>query len=67
MEVEGIASGSTGNPMDLKEIFYTNLLLLEFDAEAQEAKYRIPFNRLDHLLHLLRNSKHNNMRKSIWH
>ncbi|CAB3997835.1 HAUS augmin-like complex subunit 6, partial [Paramuricea clavata] len=44
MEVEGIAAGSTGNPMNLKEIFYTNLLLLEFDTEAQEAKYRIPFN-----------------------
>ena len=40
-----VASGVMENPMDLKEIFYSNLLLLGFDAEGQEAKYRIPFNR----------------------
>ena len=32
--------------MEKKQIFYTNLLLLGFDTEAQEAKFRIPFNRL---------------------
>ena len=42
MDTKGI---NMGNPMDLKEIFYSNLLLLGFDAEAQEAKFRIPFNR----------------------
>ncbi|XP_065672587.1 HAUS augmin-like complex subunit 6 isoform X2 [Hydra vulgaris] len=30
---------------DIREIFYSNLLLLGFDAEMYEVQYRIPFNR----------------------
>ncbi|XP_065640078.1 HAUS augmin-like complex subunit 6 isoform X1 [Hydra vulgaris] len=30
---------------DIREIFYSNLLLLGFDAETYEVQYRIPFNR----------------------
>ncbi|KAK7492562.1 hypothetical protein BaRGS_00016228 [Batillaria attramentaria] len=31
--------------LDLRQIFFTNLQLLGFDAAAMEMKYRIPFNR----------------------
>ena len=30
---------------DLKQIFFTNLQLLGFDAAAMEIKYKIPFNK----------------------
>ena len=40
-----LAAGVIENSLDLKEIFYSNLLLLGFDPEGQEAKSRIPFNR----------------------
>ena len=33
------------DPVEIREIFYTNLLLLGFDSEAYEAQYRIPFNK----------------------
>lgn len=45
MDAKDIASGLMSNPFDLKEIFYSNLLLLGFDSEAEEASFRIPFNR----------------------
>ncbi|XP_028407045.1 HAUS augmin-like complex subunit 6 [Dendronephthya gigantea] len=44
MAAKGMMTKIKTNPFDLKEVFYTNLLLLGFDGEAQEAKYRIPFN-----------------------
>lgn len=35
--------------VDLKTIFFTNLQLLGFDAGAEEARNKIPFNRYLHL------------------
>lgn len=31
--------------LDMKQIFFTNLQLLGFDAAAMEMKYKIPFNK----------------------
>ena len=45
MEGADIASGLMTNPLDLKEIFYSNILLLGFDSEGLEAQHRVPFNR----------------------
>ncbi|XP_057303017.1 uncharacterized protein LOC130638846 [Hydractinia symbiolongicarpus] len=33
------------DPLDLREVTFTNLLLLGFNPEANEAQYRIPFTR----------------------
>ena len=45
MEDKDIASSLMPNPLDLREVFYSNLMLLGFDSEAAEANYRIPLNR----------------------
>ena len=37
---------------DLKQIFFTNLQLLGFDAAAMEIKYKIPFNKWDSMFSL---------------
>ena len=44
-DIASVLTSNDWNPLDLKEIFFTNLLLLGFDPGAEEAKYRIPFNR----------------------
>jgi len=33
------------DPLDLREVSFTNLLLLGFDVETNETQYRIPFTR----------------------
>lgn len=38
------------DPLDLREVTFTNLLLLGFNPEANEAQYRIPFTRYDKYL-----------------
>lgn len=43
--MEGKPIGIMPNPLDTREIFFTNLLLLGFEPGAMEAKFRIPFNR----------------------
>ncbi|XP_032228534.2 mucin-12 [Nematostella vectensis] len=43
--LQGRAAGIMPNPLDTREIFFTNLLLLGFDPDAMEAKESIPFNR----------------------
>lgn len=45
MDGKEIVSGLMSNPLDLREIFYSNLLLLGFDSQAEETNYRIPLNR----------------------
>lgn len=37
--------GIMPNHVDLREISFTNLLLLDFNPEEMESKYRVVFNR----------------------
>lgn len=37
--------GIMPNNLDLREITFTNLLLLDFNPEKMESKYRVVFNR----------------------
>ena len=37
--------GSMPDGLDMKQIFFTNLQLLGFDAAAMEIKYKIPFKK----------------------
>ena len=43
--MEGKPVGIMPNPLDTREICFTNLLLLGFEPGAMETKFRIPFNR----------------------
>ena len=33
------------NPLDNREIWFTNMLLLEFDPASSEEKFKVPFSR----------------------
>ncbi|XP_023933108.1 HAUS augmin-like complex subunit 6 [Lingula anatina] len=37
--------GVSLDPTDMRQVFFTNLLLLGFDTGAMESQYKIPFNR----------------------
>ncbi|CAH1254811.1 HAUS6 [Branchiostoma lanceolatum] len=38
-------AGIMADPIDMREMFFTNLLLLGYDPTAMEAKHKIPFSR----------------------
>ncbi|XP_019625398.1 PREDICTED: uncharacterized protein LOC109470768 [Branchiostoma belcheri] len=38
-------AGIMADPIDMREMFFTNLLLLGFDPNSMEAKHKIPFSR----------------------
>ncbi|XP_035666637.1 uncharacterized protein LOC118409606 [Branchiostoma floridae] len=39
------SAGIMADPIDMREMFFTNLLLLGFDPTSMEAKHKIPFSR----------------------